>query len=110
MKFNVSAAAFAAALVFAVPAHADDLVFTLDNQSSEAVTELYVSTVQAETWEEDILGTDVLPSGQAIDVTITNADGRCKFDMRIVYQGGSVVEEREIDLCNLDDDTYTVTD
>jgi hypothetical protein len=31
-------------------------------------------------------------------------------DLRIVYEGGSVVEERAIDLCDLEAGTYTVTD
>jgi hypothetical protein len=93
-----------------VPASADDLVFTLDNQSSESVSEFYVSTLQSESWEEDILGENVIPAGQSAEITISNADGRCMFDIRIVYEGGSVIEEREIDLCNLDDETYTVTD
>jgi hypothetical protein len=98
------------AALWIVPASADDLVFTLDNQSSEAVSEFYVSTLQSNSWEEDILGEDILPSGDSAEITISNADGRCMFDIRIVYEGGSVIEEREIDLCNLDDETYAVTD
>ena len=89
-------------------AHAQDLVFMLDNQSSEAVNEFYVSTVDSDSWEEDILGQDVLPSGEAARITISNAGDQCDFDLRIVYDGGSVVEEREIDLCETG--SYTVTD
>ena len=90
------------------PALAEDLVFMLDNQSSEAVTEFYVSAVSSGSWEEDILGQDVLPSGEASRITIKGADDMCEFDLRIVYEGGSVVEEREIDLCETG--SYTVTD
>jgi hypothetical protein len=99
------------ALASAVPpAQAEDLVFTLDNQSSGAVYELYVSTLNSDTWEEDILGQDVLDSGQQATVTLQNADGRCKFDVRLVYDDGSVTDERNIDLCNLENGTYEVTD
>ena len=34
----------------------------------------------------------------------------CEFDVRIVYDDGSVTDERNIDLCNLENGTYDVTD
>jgi hypothetical protein len=109
MRAAFFAVAAAAALAFAAPSSAADLVFMLDNQSSEAVTEFYVSSVAEETWGDDILGLDVLPSGEAARITITGAgEDECAFDMRYVYEGGSVVEEREIDLCETG--SYTVTD
>ena len=108
MRAAFFAAAAVAAMTLAAPASAADLVFMLDNQSSEAVMEFYVSAVASESWEEDILGEDVLPSGEAARITVTGADGMCDFDLRIVYEGGSVVEEREIDLCETG--SYTVTD
>ena len=76
----------ALASVFAVaPAYAEDLVFTLNNQSSGAVNELYVGPPESNTWGEDILGQDVLDSGQTATITIYNADGKCAWDVRIVY-------------------------
>jgi len=109
MRAAFFAAATVAAMASAAPASAADLVFMLDNQSSEAVTEFYVSSVAEETWGEDILGQDVLPAGEASRITITGAgEDECEFDMRYVYEGGSVVEEREIDLCETG--SYTVTD
>jgi hypothetical protein len=100
--------AFAAAALLGGAAQAEDLVFMLDNQSSEAVNEFYVSTVESNSWEEDILGQDVLPAGEAARITISNAGDQCEFDLRIVYEGGSVVEDRAIDLCETG--SYTVTD
>ncbi len=50
----------------------------------------------------------MLPSGEAARITIAGADDTCEYDLRIVYEGGSVVEEREIDLCETG--SYTVTD
>jgi hypothetical protein len=41
---------------------------------------------------------------------LPGAADTCEWDLRIVYEGGSVVEERQIDLCDLDEDTYAVTD
>ncbi len=52
MRFTaVLAGAVASAFTFA-PAYAEDLVIMLDNQSSEAVSEFYVSSVDSESWEE----------------------------------------------------------
>lgn len=107
LKSVFAGALFVSAFI-AAPAHAQELVFMLDNQSTEAVNEFYVSAVASDSWEEDILGQDVLPSGEAARITISNAGDQCEFDLRIVYEGGSVVEEREIDLCETG--SYTVTD
>ncbi len=98
------------AVLWAAPAFAEDLVFTVDNQTSGAIKELYVSTLNSDSWEEDILGQDVLDSGKQATITISNTNGICEFDMRLVYDDDSVTDERKINLCNLDDATYTVKD
>ena len=88
----------ALASVFAVaPAYAEDPVFTLNNLSSGAVNELYVGPPESNTWGEDILGQDVLDAGQTATITIYNADGKCAWDVRIVYDDASVTDERNID-------------
>lgn len=111
MTIKTLFAATVLTLAFAVaPAHAEDLVFTLNNQSSGAVNELYVSPLDSNSWEEDILGKDVLDSGQTATITIRNADGQCAWDVRIVYDDASVTDERNIDLCTLENGTYDVTD
>jgi hypothetical protein len=109
MKASVVAGALALAFV-AAPALAEDLVFTLNNESSGAVNELYVSALESNSWEEDILGQDILESGQTATITLRGADGQCNWDVRLVYDDGSVTDERNIDLCNLENGTYDVTD
>ena len=52
----------------------------------------------------------MLGAGEQAEITITNTDGRCEFDVRLVYDDGSVTDERKINLCDLDNGTYTVTD
>jgi hypothetical protein len=101
-------AALASAFAIA-PAYADDLVFKLDNKSSSDITEFHVSVLSSDSWEENIL-TEPIKAGETATVTLSNADGRCKFDLRTVYDDGSTTDERAIDLCNLDDGTYTITD
>ena len=88
-------------------AHADNLVFMLDNESSYDVLEFYASPTNVSSWENDILGSDILPSGEAVRVTI--ADGRtvCEYHLRIVFTDGDVIED-ETDLCETG--SYTITD
>jgi hypothetical protein len=110
MTFKTVLVGAVLALTAVAPAYAEDLVFKLNNKSSGAVNELYVSPLDANTWEEDILGQDVLDAGKTATITIHDANGQCEWDVRIVYDDGSVTDERKIDLCHLANGTYDVTD
>ena len=94
-------------LAVAAPAFAEDLVFSLTNDSSFNLQEFYVSASEAEAWGEDILGRDVLASGEEGDVTI--ADGRdvCSYDMRFVMDNGNTIEG-SADLCETN--AFTIND
>ncbi len=111
MKLSaVLAGALVASAFWVVPALAEDLVFMIDNQSSDAIKELHISTLDSNSWEENLLDEGSLESGQKATVTLTDTNGICEFDMRLVYDDNSVTDERKINLCDLDNDTYTVTD
>ena len=92
MRTGVLAGVLFAAFVAAATASAQDLNFVLDNQSSEAVRELYVSGLAQEDWGNDILGQDVLPSGEQATVTIFESGDVCDYDVRIVYEGASFMK------------------
>ncbi len=95
-----------AALAF-VPAtaFADDLVFSFNNESGFVVVELYASPSDVGEWEEDILGADVLGSGESARVTIADGRRTCEYDLRIVFDDGDVIEDTA-DLCETE--SYTV--
>ncbi|MEO4001590.1 hypothetical protein [Mesorhizobium sp. CAU 1732] len=94
-------------LATAIPAQADDLVFMLDNQSSYSIVEFYASPSDVGNWEDDILGTDVMASGDSGRVTIADGREQCEYDLRIVFEDGDVTEDTT-DLCETG--SYTVTD
>jgi hypothetical protein len=100
--------AFAAALftLAAAPVMAEDLVFTLVNDSTHTLTEMYVSPVGEDEWGENILLTTVEP-GVSGDVTIADGLEVCDYDMRFVSVEGGEVEQTQ-NLCELG--TFTVTD
>jgi hypothetical protein len=68
MTFKTLAAAAVICAAVAAPALAEDLTFTLINNSSVNLNELYVSAHEADTWGDDILGTDVLAAGEQLSL------------------------------------------
>jgi hypothetical protein len=95
------------ALVVATPAMAEDLVFTLINDSSVGIVEMYVSPVGEQLWGENILMVDVVPSGTQGDITIADGLDVCDYDLRFVADNG-VTAEKTQNLCDMA--TFTVTD
>lgn len=107
--FRLKLATFAAAafICMSATAHAEDLVFMLDNQSSYVISEFYASPVDVEDWEQDILGEDVLDAGSAARVTIADGREQCDYDLLIVFEDGDSTEDTT-NLCETG--SYTVTD
>lgn len=96
----------AALVLFAAPAAmAEDLVFAFHNQTDLVVTEFYASPTDVGEWEEDILGADVLGSGESLEITIADGRSQCDYDLRTVFSDGQVIEEA-VNLCELG--AYTV--
>src|SRR5476651_807364 len=106
MKLFASVA-IAAALAFATPALAEDLHITVKNNTSTDMTELYVSHVGTNSWEENILPESAEPgASQPVDIT----DGRttCSYDIKAVFSDGGTAEFRNQNLCETT--TFSVHD
>lgn len=104
MKFNTLAVVFA---VIGAPAFAEDLVFTLVNNASQPMTNLYVSLPEADEWGDDILGMDVLGAGETATITIADGATVCSYDLQFVMENEASLEGTA-DLCELD--VFTLTD
>ena len=96
----------ALATLIATPTLAEDLVFTLVNDSSHTIVEMYVSEVGAAQWGENILLVAVEP-GVSGNVTIADGLDVCEYDLRYVSAEGGEAEDTQ-NLCELG--TYTLTD
>jgi hypothetical protein len=96
------------AMMCAFPVFAEDLEFSLHNESSYAVVEFYASPYNVAQWEDDILGLDILASGDSVNVTIGDGREQCEYDLRFVFEDGDVVERGAVDLCETG--SYTLTD
>jgi len=97
-----------AAVGLAAGARADDLVFMLDNQTSEGVAEFYAAPADVNDWEDNILGSETLAPGAATRVVIADGRSQCEYDLRFVYEGGEEQEERGVNLCETG--SYTLTE
>ncbi|WP_374371582.1 hypothetical protein [Tabrizicola sp.] len=94
------------ATLAATPVLAEDLVFTLVNDSSHTITEMYVTPAGVDHWGENILFGSVDP-GVSGDVTIADGSDVCDYDLRFVSAEGGEAEQTQ-NLCDLA--TFTVTD
>jgi hypothetical protein len=107
--FTLASVSLAFALTaFSTPAMAGDLELTLNNRSSFVVVEFYASPSDVGDWEEDILGADVLGSGESIQITVADGRTQCDYDLRFVFDDGDVVDKGSVDLCKTG--SYTLTD
>jgi hypothetical protein len=100
-------AAVAVLALMATPALAEDLSITVKNNTSTDLTELYVSHVGTNSWEENILSGTVDP-GQDLAVTIADGRSTCEYDIKAVFSDGGHAEFRNQNLCETT--TFSVHD
>jgi len=78
-----------------------DTRFTLVNRSGETIFKLFISSVQATGWGQDVLGNDVLMTGYEQPFKPGTNRG-CQFDIQVSYQSKRIEEKRNLNLCELE--------
>lgn len=74
--------------------------FVLVNQTGYAISEVYVSPSKSDDWEEDVLGRDTLPDGEAWEIRFQRSIKTCKWDLKVVYEeDDSEAYWNGVDLC-----------
>jgi hypothetical protein len=93
-------AAIAAVLLSAAPALAEgeDLHIQIKNNTSTSLTELYVSHVGTNSWEENILSEEA-EAGATQPVDIEDGRDTCSYDIKAVFEDGGTAEFRNQNLC-----------
>ena len=110
--FTAARTAVAAALVglffvvSAAPSQAEDRRVRIINETQTTMVEFYASNVGADTWEEDILGNDVLPAGDSVMMNIDDGTGYCLYDFRAVFADGDVLVRERVDVCEISSYRY----
>jgi hypothetical protein len=85
---------------------ADPRDFKLVNNTSQTISELYVSPSTTDDWEDDLLQGDSIRSGSSFNVTFGRFNpNTCIYDILVVTIFGDSGELDGVDLCN----TNTVT-
>ena len=95
------AVAALAVCLSSAPASALDRRIVIINDTSYDIVEFYGSHVDAKTWEEDILGRDILRAGESVSVNFDDGTGYCMFDFRAVFSDGDVLIRERINVCEV---------
>jgi hypothetical protein len=95
--------ALALLVATATSAWADGRDFTLHNNSSVDIYYVYVSPATSNFWGDDVLGADVLPSGDKVDITFDDPRTTCVWDIKAVAHDSSDGYVYGVDLCSVSD-------
>ncbi|MDP1670427.1 hypothetical protein [Phaeovulum sp.] len=100
--------AVAASLVasIALPAAALDRRVRIINNTKFTIVEFYGSHTGTTSWQEDILGRDVLPPGNSVNINFDDGTGYCVFDFKAVFNDGDVLEKYGVNVCEIGSYTY----
>jgi len=77
--------------------------FTLHNNTGKVVSELYIAPHEEESWEEDLLGEEVLGDEESADIEFERDEEPDAWDMRIVFDDGKVSIWKNLVLTNITD-------
>ena len=87
-------------LAAAVPALGQaQLDFTLVNRTGYTISEVYVSPLSSDDWEEDIMGADQLEDGDRVEIQFTQGAKGCKWDLMVTYDDEEEAKWQGFDLC-----------
>ncbi|MFM2388504.1 MAG: hypothetical protein RLZZ437_59 [Pseudomonadota bacterium] len=106
--FNFTKAAFAVALglALATPAAALDRRVTIINNTGYTIVNFFGSNTGTSSWEEDILGNDVLPSGSSVVINFNDGTGYCMFDFLAIFDDGEQLIREGVNICEISTFTY----
>jgi hypothetical protein len=108
-NFLSAAIATIALAASATPAAAQNVEFTLNNNSSQSLHYMYAAPSNTADWGDDLLGEKgTLESGEQGTVFIGDGSDQCLYDFRFETAEGGELDVYEVDICELD--SYTLTD
>ena len=94
------------AATLATPSLALDRRVTIINNTGFTITNFYGSNKGTNSWEEDILGQDILPSGSQVTINFNDGSGYCKFDLKAVFDDGDEVVQEDVNICEVGTFTF----
>jgi len=76
------------------------------NNTGYDIISFYGSHRDAKTWQEDILGSRILPSGSSININFDDGTGYCIFDFKAVFEDDDVLIRKGLNVCEISNFTY----
>lgn len=103
MKAILAKVAVAAASLFVLhgAAQAGQQDFTIVNKTGYSLKHIYVSENHSGSWDEDVLGRDLLDDGESFELSFAKAEKTCKWDMKVVYDDGEAAVWENLNLCQI---------
>lgn len=105
-KYAIAGLALTLAQLVAAPVLAADREVTIVNMTGYAMVEFYGSNDGTSSWEEDILGDDVLAHGASVAITFDDGTGHCIFDFLAVFEDGEQLKQEDVDVCKVGTFTF----
>ncbi|WP_421787192.1 hypothetical protein [Hyphobacterium sp.] len=110
MKFASLSASALMAAVLSFPVIAEDISssITFVNATGQDVVEIHTAPSATDGWSENILVDGSLTVDGEFTATVAADTDHCFHDFRFTLADGSVVEEVEIDVCELDGTQFEI--
>ena len=112
MTIKLLSAAAALAFTFvasSASAQTGPLDFTLANTTDGVVVQIFISVPSTNDWEEDILGSEVVGSGESVHVTINDGLEDCEYDITVVFNDDTPdLVVMGVDFCAVNGETLTI--
>jgi hypothetical protein len=104
--FRKAAVAALLSLATVLPAAALDRRVTIINNTGYTIVNFFGSNTGTSSWEEDILGNDVLPSGSSVQINFNDGTGYCMFDFLAIFDDGEQLIREGVNICEISTFTY----
>lgn len=79
----------------------------IHNNTGWTMTHFYASDSRQTSWQEDILGSSVLPNGNSVRINIDDGNGGCVYDFKARFSNGQELTRMRINVCEIADYYYT---
>jgi ABC-type glycerol-3-phosphate transport system substrate-binding protein len=100
-RFSLAACLGLAVIAGSATAESENRKVKIINETNHTVVHFYGSNAGSTSWEEDILGEDVLKPGKSVTINFDDGSGYCKFDFLAKFDDGDKVEKHGIDVCKI---------